>query len=130
MLRGTERGAVRNGERERESGRGNTVCGSTETVNIYGIARGSYMQDGNVVRWASALPAWLPLWHIEAIPAATCPTYIHFHLTFFFFLLLLLSTIFYSVVFAQRILDVQAAPMQPGIAYLNGRLNVLLLHQA
>lgn len=31
---------VCNGERERESGGGNTVCGSTETVNIYGIARG------------------------------------------------------------------------------------------
>lgn len=40
-------------ERERES----TVCGSMETVNIYGIAGGRYMQGGNVVRWASALPA-------------------------------------------------------------------------
>lgn len=36
--RNGEKCAVRNGERERESGRGNTVCGSTETVNIYGIA--------------------------------------------------------------------------------------------
>jgi len=33
------REVVHNGERERENGRGNTVCGSTETVNIYGIAR-------------------------------------------------------------------------------------------
>lgn len=36
------------------------------------------------VRWASALPAWLPLWHIQAIPAATCLTYIRFHLISFF----------------------------------------------
>lgn len=42
-------------EKDGEGGR--TVCGSTETVNIYGIARGRYMQGGNVVRWASALPA-------------------------------------------------------------------------
>lgn len=120
VLRETEKCTDRNGERERESGKGNTVCGSTETVNIYGIAGGSYMQDGNAVRWASALPAWLPLWHIEAIPAATCPTYIRFHLTFFlpFFplflvlLLLLHSSIFYSVVFAPwRVLDMQTAAM-------------------
>lgn len=81
-----EKGGRRYGgyRRAREGRRRRTVCGSTETVNIYGIARGRYMQGGNVVRWASALPAWLPLWHIEAIPAATCPTYIRFHLTFFF----------------------------------------------
>lgn len=48
-------------ERERKwekvEERGRTVCGGTETVNIYGIAEGRYMQGGNVVRWASALPA-------------------------------------------------------------------------
>lgn len=46
----------KDGER-RKVGEARTVCGSTETVNIYGIARGRYMQGGNVVRWASALPA-------------------------------------------------------------------------
>jgi hypothetical protein len=83
------------------------------------------MQDGNAVRWASALPAWLPLWHIEAIPAATCPTYIRFHLTFFLlFFLPLLSAVFYSVVFApvEDLRYADGAPMQPGIAYLNAPL--------
>lgn len=48
---------IEGGARRTEKGGGRTVCGSTETVNIYGIARGRYMQGGNVVRWASALPA-------------------------------------------------------------------------
>lgn len=56
---------------------------------------------------------------------------IHLLSSYFLSGFLLLATLFHSVVFAPwRILDMQAAPIQPSIAYLNGGLKVLLLRHA